>query len=134
MIQRLDGTRLRYLPGTHWRYSNLGYLLIGNLIERLTDLPLADAVNQRALTPLGLSNVRFARTPADLQATHLGTTTNYDPAWVYHSLLIGPISQAALFLDRLLRGDLLPTSLLQEMQDTRRLGGPIAGRPWLTAG
>ncbi len=33
MIQRLDGARLRYNPGTGWRYSNVGYLLIGRLIE-----------------------------------------------------------------------------------------------------
>lgn len=134
MMQRLDGTRLRYGPGTGWRYSNVGYLLIGRLIERLTDLTLDDAVIQRALSPLGLSNIRFAKTRADLQTTHLGSTSNYDPAWVYHGLLIGPISQAALFLDRLLSGDLLPTGLLQEMQTARTLGGPIPGRPWITTG
>ncbi|PMZ87055.1 MULTISPECIES: serine hydrolase [unclassified Pseudomonas] len=134
MMQRLDGARLRYSPGTGWRYSNVGYLLIGRLIERLTDLTLDDAVGQRALTPLGLSNVRFAKTRADLQTTHLGSTSNYDPAWVYHGLLIGPISQAALFLDRLLCGDLLSTGLIQEMQTARTLGGPIPGRPWITPG
>ncbi|WP_460318571.1 serine hydrolase domain-containing protein [Pseudomonas ogarae] len=134
MMRRLDGARLRYSPGTGWRYSNVGYLLIGRLIERLTDLMLDDAVIQRALSPLGLSNVRFAKTRADLQATHLASASNYDPAWVYHGLLIGPISQAALFLDRLLGGDLLSTGLLQEMQTTRTLGGPISGRPWITPG
>ncbi|WP_148060160.1 serine hydrolase domain-containing protein, partial [Pseudomonas frederiksbergensis] len=132
MMQRLDGARLRYSPGTGWRYSNVGYLLIGRLIERLTDLTLDNAVTKRVLSPLGLSNVRFAETRADLQTTHHGSTSNYDPAWVYHGLLIGPISQAALFLDRLLRGDLLSTSLLQEMQTARALGGPIPGRPWIT--
>ncbi|MET0609733.1 MAG: serine hydrolase domain-containing protein [Pseudomonas caspiana] len=134
MMQRLDGARVRYSPGTGWRYSNVGYLLIGRLIERLTDLTLDDAVIQRALTPLGLSNVRFAKTRVDFQSTHLGSTSNYDPAWVYHGLLIGPISQAALFLDRLLDGDLLSSSLLQEMQTARTLGGPIPGRPWITPG
>ncbi|MBA1201480.1 beta-lactamase family protein [Pseudomonas capeferrum] len=134
MMQRLDGARLRYSPGTGWRYSNVGYLLIGRLIERLTDLTLDEAVIQRALSPLGLSNVRFAKTRADLQTTHLESTSNYDPAWVYHGLLIGPISQAALFLDRLLCGDLLSTGLLQEMQTARILGGPIPGRPWITPG
>ncbi|OCX22721.1 serine hydrolase domain-containing protein [Pseudomonas graminis] len=134
MIQRLDGARLRYNPGTGWRYSNVGYLLIGRLIEQLTDLTLDDAVTQRVLSPLGLLNVRFAKTRADLKTTYLGSTLNYDPAWVYHGLLIGPISQAALFLDRLLRGDLLSTSLLQEMQTARALGGPIPGRPWITPG
>ena len=134
MMQRLDGAQLRYSPGTGWRYSNVGYWFIARLIERLTDLTLDEAVIQRALSPLGLSNVRFAKTPADLQTTHLGGTSNYDPAWVYHGLLIGPISQAALFLDRLLRTDLLCTGLLQEMQTARRLGGPIPGRPWITPG
>jgi CubicO group peptidase (beta-lactamase class C family) len=134
MMQRLDGARLRYSPGTSWRYSNVGYMHIGRLIERLTDLTLEDAVIQRALSPLGLSNVRFAKTPADLQTTYLGSSSNYDPAWVYHGLLIGPISQAALFLDRLFCAELLPMGLLQDMQAARALGGPIPGRPWITPG
>ncbi|MEX6665563.1 serine hydrolase domain-containing protein [Pseudomonas sp. W2-17] len=134
MMQRLDVTRLRYSPGTGWRYSNVGYMLIGRLIERLTHLTLDEAVNQRALSPLGVSNVRFAKTRADLQTSPLGSASNYDPAWVYHGLLVGPISQAAVFLDRLLSGDLLPKSLLQEMQAARGLGGAIPGRPWVNAG
>lgn len=134
MMRRLDGARVRYNPGTNWRYSNVGYLLIGRLIERLTSFTLEEAVIQRALTPLGLSDVRFAKTPADVQSTHSGSTSNYDPAWVYHGLLIGPVSQAALFLDRLLDGALLSSDLLQAMQTVRTLGGPIAGRPWITPG
>lgn len=122
------------LLGRLRRYSNFGYLLIGRLIERLTDLALDDAVIQRALSPLGISNVRFAKTRADLQTSPLGRASNYDPAWVYHGLLIGPISQAALFLDRLLCADLLCAGLLKEMQTARTLGGPIPGRPWVTPG
>ena len=115
MMQRLEGAQLRYSPGTGWRYSNVGYWFIARLIERLTDLTLDDAVIQRALCPLGLSNVRFAKTRADLQTTHSASSSNYDPAWVYHGLLIGP-------------------GLLLEMQTARRLGGPIPGRPWITPG
>lgn len=134
MMQRLDGTRLRYTPGASWRYSNVGYMFIATLIERVTDLTLEEAVGRYALKPLGLSNVRFAATRADLQEISPGNTSDYDPAWVYHGLLIGPISQAALFLDRVLGGHLLPTGLLQEMQTARTLGGPIPGRPWVTPG
>lgn len=134
MMQRLDAARLRYSPGTGWRYSNVGYSFIGRLIERLTDLTLEEAVLQRVISPLGLSNVRFAKTRADLQTTHLGSTLNYDPAWVYHGLLTGPVSQAALFLDRLLSTDLLSSNLRQAMQAARTLGGPIPGRPWITPG
>ena len=134
MMQRLDGTRLRYNPGTGWRYSNVGYWHIGRLIERLTGLALDDAVMQRALAPLGLSNVRFAKSRSDLPASIPGSASTYDPAWVYHGLLIGPVSQAALFLDRLLCTDLLPKALLQSMQTARVVGGPIPGRPWITPG
>ncbi|VVO45282.1 serine hydrolase domain-containing protein [Pseudomonas fluorescens] len=134
MMQRLDGTRLRYTPGASWRYSNVGYMFVATLIERVTDLTLEEAVGRYALKPLGLSNVRFAATRADLQEISPSNTSDYDPAWVYHGLLIGPISQAALFLDRVLGGHLLPTGLLQEMQTARTLGGPIPGRPWVTPG
>ncbi|MEK1939995.1 MAG: serine hydrolase domain-containing protein [Pseudomonas sp.] len=134
MMQRLEGYRLRYVPGKEWRYSNMGYLLVGGLIERLTDLALEDAVTQRALMPLGLSHVRFAKTREDFDRIHLQNTSSYDPAWVYHGLLAGPVSQAALFLDRLLCGALLPMELVRDMQAERALGGPIAGRPWVTAG
>src|SRR5690606_25075814 len=43
MLRRLDASRLRYTPGAGWRYSNVGYLYVARLIERLTDLPLDEA-------------------------------------------------------------------------------------------
>lgn len=134
MLRRLDGLRLRYAPGSNWHYSNVGYMLVGRLIEQLTGLSLEQAVTQRVLIPLGLVGVRFAKTPTDLADSATGSACNYDPAWVYHGLLIGPVSQAALFLDRLLGTDFLPDELLEQVQSARALGGPIAGRPWATAG
>ena len=81
-------------------------------------------MSQRALTPLGISAVRFTKSRADLQTLPPEKSSNYDPAWVFHGMLIGLVSQAALVLDRLLPGELLPAGLLQEMQTTRTLGGP----------
>lgn len=134
MMQRLDGARLRYAPGADWRYSNVGYMLVARLIERATGLPLEEALRQQVLAPLGISAVRLASKRADLHGDYLGDSLNYDPGWVYHGLLIGPVSQAALLLDRLLAGALLPAELLQEMQVTKVLGGPMAGRPWIAPG
>ena len=130
LLQRLDATRLRYAPGTGWRYSNVGYLYVARLIERISGLSLEQALQQRALLPLGISHVRLARKRSDLP----GTAARYDPAWVYHGLLIGPLPQAAIFLDRLLAGDLLPANLLDAMQTAHHLGGPIPGRPWQSPG
>lgn len=131
MLQRLDATRLRHEPGAAWRYSNVGYLYVARLIERVAGLALQDALAQRALAPLGVADVRLATTPADVAG--LGVAPAYDPGWVYHGLLVGPLSGAALFLDRLLAGHLLPDALLREMQTARHLGGAIPGRPWTSA-
>ena len=130
LLQRLDANRLRYAPGSGWRYSNVGYLYVARLIERISGLSLEQALQQRALLPLGISEVRLARQRGDLP----GAAACYDPAWVYHGLLIGPLPQAAMFLDRLLAGDLLPANLLDAMQTVHYLGGPIPGRPWLSPG
>jgi len=134
MLQRLEATRLRYAPGTGWGYSNVGYLYVARLIERSTGLVLQEALAQRVFLPLGLYRVRLASTPADMQAVELGNVAVYDPGWVYHGLLVGPLGEAALLLDRLLTGALLPAALLQQMQDAKVLGGPIPGRPWSAPG
>lgn len=134
MLQRLDAQRLRYVPGAGWRYSNVGYLYVSRLIERLSGLALYQALQQRVFAPLGLSRVRLARARADLQDVHMGAASAYDPGWVYHGLLVGSLGEAALCLDRLLAGDLLPDWLLREMRTARALGGPIGGRPWLAPG
>ena len=134
MLQRLDATRLRYAPGDGWRYSNVGYLFIARLIARVTGLRLEEALTQRVFAPLGLSRIRLATTRADLAYVNMGAASTYDPGWGYHGLLVGPLVEAALCLDRLLDGHLLPQSLLREMQTVRTLGGPIAGRPWVAPG
>lgn len=134
MMRRLDGYRLRYSPGAGWRYSNVGFMFVARLIERAADMPIEAAIKQQILTPLGISAARFATKRSELCGEYLGNALNYDPGWVYHGLLVGPVSQAALLLDRLLAGKLLPSNLLDEMQATKVLGGPIIGRPWVTPG
>ena len=134
MLQRLDASRLRYAPGEGWRYSNVGYLWVARIIERITDLSLEQALTQRVFAPLDLCNAHLAKTRDDLNGVSMGTAATYDPGWVYHGLLVGPLDQAALCLDRVLNGDFLPAPLLQDMQTARVLGGPIAGRPWTAPG
>lgn len=134
MLQRLDAARLRYTPGEGWRYSNVGYLFVARLIERVTGLALGEALTTRVFLPLGVTQARLATRGEGLHAACQGVAPGYDPGWVYHSLLIGPLAEAALLLERLLAGDLLPRWLLDDMQKALVLGGPLPGRPWLTPG
>jgi len=134
MLRRVDSDTLTYEPGHGWAYSNVGYLLVRNLIEEATGASLGPALEQLVFRPLGIFGVTVAREPADLDATAWGDVRHYHPEWVYHGLLVGPASAAVLFLHRLLDGGLLSPDLLTEMQAAYPVGDAIPGRPWRTAG
>ncbi|MBC9245276.1 beta-lactamase family protein [Paracoccus sp. 11-3] len=57
-LDRLTQARLVYDPGNGWRYS-LGMDVIGAVIEKMTELPLSQAVRQIILDPLGLTKTDF---------------------------------------------------------------------------
>jgi CubicO group peptidase (beta-lactamase class C family) len=46
-------------PGAATVYSDLGYILLGAILERAADAPLADAVRSAVLEPLGLGGARY---------------------------------------------------------------------------
>jgi CubicO group peptidase (beta-lactamase class C family) len=123
MLARAAADRLVHAPGEGWAYSNIGYHFVRRLIEQATNRTLGDALDDLVLGPLGMADVRFA-------ADRASYPDDYDPRWVYHGLLVGPLRQAALLLQRLLAGDLLPPPLLSAMCDRYPVGGPIADRPW----
>lgn len=48
------GLETVFKPGEQWVYSNIGYLVLGLLIEALDRRPFADALAARVLKPLGM--------------------------------------------------------------------------------
>lgn len=48
-------------PGEEARYSNLGYLMLGQIIEAVTGQPYAEYVREAVLAPLGITRPRPAR-------------------------------------------------------------------------
>ncbi|WP_036345805.1 serine hydrolase domain-containing protein [Microvirga sp. BSC39] len=130
LLTRLDAERLRYPAGEGWDYSNVGYLIVGQLIETMTGSDLNGALQRLVLAPLGIASARIARERADLEHVTMGSAEGYHPGWVYHGLLVGTVAEVALLLDRLLEGSLLTPELLQEMLTPFALPGPVPGRPW----
>ncbi len=51
---------LHFAPGTDWRYSNSGYVLLGKLIEVEGDQDYARFMEERMFAPLGLEHSAFA--------------------------------------------------------------------------
>lgn len=54
-----DGSRAAYAPDRQFHYSNLGYGLLGEVVARLRDQTWWEAVEQRILTPLGMSRTTY---------------------------------------------------------------------------
>lgn len=54
-----DGFRLITTPGTAYEYSNLGFALIGRLINKLAGRPYVEVVHKELLAPLGLSGIGY---------------------------------------------------------------------------
>ncbi|MBF4993297.1 beta-lactamase family protein [Arthrobacter gandavensis] len=53
------GVRLASAPGARFRYSNLGYALLGRILERASGTTYRDLVTGSLLRPLGLSDTAF---------------------------------------------------------------------------
>ena len=134
-LQKVDTNKLLFDPGNGWQYSNIGYGLIGDIIEQTTGQDLDSSLQSLVLKPLGVLNTRIAREPDDLSQVLMGGADGYHPAWVFNGLLIGPLREACLFLNRLMTGSLLPQPLLNAMRVTHELMGvPLGNRPWTNPG
>lgn len=60
-------------PAVGYAYSNLGYILLARLVERISGEPFAAFVNARLLAPLGIEGMGFARDiTAYPQVAHMG--------------------------------------------------------------
>ncbi|MBB5802653.1 D-alanyl-D-alanine carboxypeptidase [Saccharothrix ecbatanensis] len=49
----------QFPPGTDWKYTNVGYLVLGMLIERITGRTVGDVITERLIVPLGLTRTSF---------------------------------------------------------------------------
>lgn len=61
IIRYMLGQPLDFDPGEKFAYSNLGYLLLGRVIETATEQPYEAYVRKSVLAPLGIRDMRLGR-------------------------------------------------------------------------
>ncbi len=61
VIELISRRRLVYSPGTRSLYSDLGFILLGDLVERACGLSLDRFCRREIFTPLGMENTFFVR-------------------------------------------------------------------------
>lgn len=62
LLPRLGEAELVLAPGERWHYSNLGYVLLGEVVARVSGVELAQYVEERLLRPLGLDRTGWEPT------------------------------------------------------------------------
>ncbi len=85
-VRRIASVALLYEPGTSWIYS-LAIDVLGAVLERAADAPLADVVSQTVTGPLGMTDTAFfCREPTRLAVPYMDgspePTVMPDPAVV----------------------------------------------------
>jgi len=134
MLARVDANHLDFPPGEGWRYSNVGYFFVRQIIEETVGADIGTALKTLVFDPLELETVRLVGVPGDLEKTVWGNKEDYHPGWVYHGLLVGRASDAVRFLHGLMSGQLLRSNLLELMKIRHPIGGAVPGRPWVETG
>ena len=64
----LPYTHLAFKPGSRWSYSNLGYVFLGQIIERLSGDDFEVYIDKNILKPLGMTSSYFDRAPYFLES------------------------------------------------------------------
>lgn len=118
-----------FAPGERWEYSNTNYLVLGLIIERITDRPLYEEIEHRIVVPLGLDHT-YLPVPGEqgMRGEHalgyhvdgagqLREISTMDPsfAWAAGAMVSTP-SELNTFMQALLSGDLVSGAGLAEMQ------------------
>lgn len=59
ILKTFTNMPLDFPPGSRYSYSNTGYLMLGHIVERVARKPFAQLLQERILTPLGMTHTRF---------------------------------------------------------------------------
>lgn len=59
MLNRFCSDSLEFTPGSQFKYSNSGYVVLANLIEQITQKTYGAVLQEKILTPLGMNQTYF---------------------------------------------------------------------------
>ena len=71
MIREAMSKVLEFVPGTKYAYSNIGFTLLGEIIEEQTDMPYDRYMTEKVLEPMGMHSSRIhieGHVPAENEA------------------------------------------------------------------
>jgi D-alanyl-D-alanine carboxypeptidase len=129
---------LAFEPGDHAEYTNIGYMVLGAIIEKVTGQAYEDYIRESILEPLGMKHTDFLYTKAMEPYEATGAHPLFDMwtplipfvAWSY----VREISGNHVWLKRVYNDQTPPSGLIGPATDAARLvtaylnGGELDGR------
>jgi len=119
---------LLFAPGEGWAYSNVGYMLVVDILERVTHQTFAQIVAHFVTEPLVLQRTSVLETLDDLMTCVPGFGTEvtedgslvdvrgrYHPGWCAPRVMASTAAEITLTFDALLSGKLLAHETLRRM-------------------
>ncbi len=64
-VRSLSKQKLRFDPGSRWRYSNMAYEVLGDVVSKVSGMPFETYVAKFILEPLGMVKSTFLRKATD---------------------------------------------------------------------
>jgi D-alanyl-D-alanine carboxypeptidase len=117
-----------FAPGESWAYSNIGYMLVVDVLERVTGRTFAQVLAQFVTQPLGLPQTRALETIQDLmtcvpgfgsEVTEDGGLVDvrgrYHPGWCAPRVVSSTPAEITRTFDALFSGELLAADSLRRM-------------------
>ncbi len=128
--------KLLFEPGSGWMYSNLGYMFLKEVIEKVTGKSFSESLEENIFSPLRLRTCRVLSRASewkDLVPTtsiHLSVDGKanevrglYHPGWVAHGVIAATASDVARFFYKVFCGDFINQKSLAEMKTLVRVPG-----------
>jgi len=119
---------LWFEPGAGWAYSNIGYMLLREALQRASGCTFAQTIHDLVAAPLGLQHTRVVDTidgwaacvpgygpevAADGQVVDVRRV--YHPGWCAPGVAVSTAEEVTLVIDALLAGHILEPRSLAEM-------------------
>lgn len=77
--ERIAALKLEAAPGSRFRYSDVGYIVLGHLIERISGQPLDAFATKNIFEPLGMKETAFRPT---FSSERIAPTTKEGENWI----------------------------------------------------
>jgi CubicO group peptidase (beta-lactamase class C family) len=94
LIQMATPQKLLYKPGTSWSYAHTNFVILGEVLQKITGKPVARLMQEQILAPLGLHDTDSPSTPDirppvlhafDSERGRYEESTYWNPSWTLAS-------------------------------------------------